>query len=231
MLLPHLPALALDHLAIAAARLGEGIDFVEETLGVRMPLGGKHPVMNTHNAVMRLGDGVYLEVIAIDPEAGPAERPRWFGLDDAKLQARLSALGPCLVAWVARSDDLKATLAANPGDLGEALAMSRGALNWRIGVRPDGMPGMGGLLPTVIQWPPGPHPAQRMTDMRVRFGGLTLRAPKPDLLRAALARTGAEKLADIKPFRRGALPLEATFIRPDGLEAAISGGDWATVAA
>ncbi len=224
------PTLSLDHFAIAAARLGEGIDFVEDMLGVRMPLGGKHPIMNTHNAVMRLGDGLYLEVIAIDPEAGPPHRPRWFGLDDPRLQSRLAAEGPCLVAWVVRSDDLPATLHAAGGELGAALAMSRGALSWQIGVTPNGLPAMGGLLPTAIQWPAGEHPTQRMPDMNVRFGGLTLRAPKPDALRSALARIGGEKLVEIKPYRRSAHPLEATFIRPDGLEATIGGGDWAGVA-
>jgi hypothetical protein len=226
---PKSPTLTLDHLAIAAARLGEGIDFVEETLGVRMPLGGKHPFMNTHNAVMRLGEGLYLEVIAIDPEAGPASRPRWFGLDDAKLQSRLSSEGPCLAAWIARTDDLTATLHAGDGTLGDALAMSRGSMTWQIGVRPDGLLPMGGLLPTVIQWPSGEHPTQRMPDMNVRFCGLTLRAPKPDTLRSTLLRIGAEKLADIKPYRRSARPLEATFVRPDGTEASIGGGDWMAI--
>jgi Glyoxalase-like domain len=221
--------LALDHIAIAAARLGEGIDFVEETLGVRMPLGGKHPVMNTHNAVMRLGDGLYLEVIAIDPEAGPAQRPRWFGLDDQRLQSRLADTGPCLAAWVVRSYDLAATLQASKGKMGDALAMTRGALSWLIGVTPDGQPGLGGLMPVAIQWPAGEHPTQRMPEAGVRFGGLTLRAPKPELLRSALAQIGADQLVDIKPYRRSSLPLEATFIRPDGLEASIGGGDWASL--
>ncbi len=224
-----LARLTLDHIAIAATRLGEGIDYVEEKLGVRMPLGGKHPVMNTHNAVLRLGDGMYLEVIAIDPEAEPAKRPRWFGLDEARLQSRLAATGPSLVAWIVRSDDLAATLAASKGVLGNAISMTRGTMTWQIGVTPDGQPGLGGLMPVAIQWPSGEHPTQRMPDAGVRFGGLTLRAPKPEPLRAALAQIGADKLADIKPYRRTSLPLEATFIRADGLEATIGGGDWASI--
>lgn len=225
-----LPALAFDHLVIAAARLGEGIDLVEDKLGVRLPLGGKHAVMNTHNAVMRLGDGLYLEVIAIDPEAPPPARPRWFGLDEARLQQRLSALGPCLIAWVARSDNLACSLKASALDLGQALPMSRGTLAWTIAVRSDGALAMGGLLPTLIQWPPGVHPtAQRMPDLGVRFGGLTLRAAKPETVRTALTRIGAASLVEVKPFRRGLDPLEATLIRPDGLAATFTGGDLATV--
>jgi len=221
-----LPALALDHLAIAAARLGEGIDFVEEALGVRMPLGGKHPGMNTHNAVMKLADGLYLEVIAIDPEAAPPVRSRWFGMDDPALQARLSAEGPRIIAWVARTTDIAGSLrCAGTHDLGEPMPMSRGTLNWKIAVRADGSQAMAGLLPTLIEWPPGVHPtAQRMPDLGVRFVGLTLRAAKPEPLRAALASLGADRLVDVKPMRRGAEPMEAVFVRPDGAEVRVSGG-------
>jgi len=222
----HPPALALDHLAIAAARIGEGIDFVEEMLGVRMPLGGKHPVMNTHNAVMKLADGLYLEVIAIDPEAGPPQRPRWFGLDDPRLQARLAGEGPRLIAWVARSTDLATSMRASSLDLGEALEMSRGALKWKIAVPPSGATVRGGLLPTLIEWPPGVHPtAQRMPDLGVRLASLTLRAAKPEPIRMALSTIGADLLVSIKPMRRGAEPLEALFTRPDGAEVAIGGGE------
>ena len=221
-----LPALALDHLAIAAGQLGEGIDFVEDKLGVRMPLGGKHPGMHTHNAVMKLGEKLYLEVIAIDPEAGPPMQPRWFGLDDPATRARLSAIGPHLIGWLARTDDMAASLRAGGPELGAAMPMSRGGLNWQIAVRPDGALPMGGLLPVLIQWPPGIHPAaQRMPDLGVRLLGLTLRAAKPEPLRAALARIGADRLADVKPWRRGAPLLDAAFVRPDGAEVVIAGGE------
>jgi len=219
------PALELDHLIIGAAKIGEGIDFVEETLGVRMPLGGKHVGMNTHNAVMRLTEGLYLEVIAIDHEAGPALRPRWFELDDPRQQARLASEGPRLIAWAARSSDLAASLRASVINLGEPMAMSRGTLSWKIAVPCDGALVWGGLLPTLIEWPPGVHPTtQRMPDLGVRFAGLTLRAAKPEPVRAALAGVGAERLAEIKTLRRGAVPMEAIFVRQDGREVAIGGG-------
>ena len=222
-----LPPLALDHLAIAAGRLGEGIDFVEEMLGVRMPLGGKHPLMNTHNAVMKLGDRLYLEVIAVDPEAGPPVRPRWFGLDSAATRARLAAEGPRLIAWLVRTDDIAASLAAGGPELGQPLAMSRGDLAWQIAVRPDGAVPLGGLAPVLLQWPPGVHPAaQRMPDLGVKLLGLTLRAAKPEPLRASLARFGADRLAEIRPMRRGAAMLEAHFVRPDGKEVTIGSGEF-----
>lgn len=219
------PSLSLDHLVIAASRLGEGIDFVEEKLGVRVPLGGKHPVMNTHNAVGRLGDGAYLEIIAVDPEAGPAGHARWFGLDDARMRSRLASEGPMIVTWVARSPDLPATLAASLIDLGEPLELSRGSLSWQITVRRNGSMPLGGLAPSIIAWPPGPHPSARMADLSLRFSGLTLRAEKPPLMRNVLTAMGAGALADIKPKRRGAPAMEATFVRADGSTVTICGDE------
>ena len=56
----------LDHLMIAARTLDEGAAYVRERLGVEVLPGGRHETMGTHNRVLSLGGGVYLEVIAID---------------------------------------------------------------------------------------------------------------------------------------------------------------------
>jgi len=55
------------------------VDFREEAaLGVTIPFGGVHPLMGTHNHLLRLGAALFLEIIAPDPAAGPLPRPRWF---------------------------------------------------------------------------------------------------------------------------------------------------------
>jgi hypothetical protein len=218
-----MPTLAFDHLAVAAATLEEGIGWVAERLGVRVPRGGKHAIMNTHNAVTSLGEGVYLEIIATDPAAGPAERPRWFALDDPFMQERLRAKGPMLAAWIARSDDLAATKAAARAEIGEIRQMSRGDLRWKIGVRPDGSMPMNGLHPICIEWPAGPHVSTRMPDLGLRFAGLTLRTRAPERLKAALQAIGAQDLAQIRPIKRGAPALEALIRLPDGGEATLQG--------
>ena len=45
--------------------------------------------MGTHNRVLGMAGGMYLEVIAIDPDAAAPERPRWFGLDEPAMRERL----------------------------------------------------------------------------------------------------------------------------------------------
>ncbi len=218
------PRIVLDHIAINCATLSEGIDWVEERLGVRVPLGGKHPVMNTHNAVMSLGDGVYLEIIATDRQAGPAERPRWFGLDDPEVKARLAASGPYLSAYVCRSDDVAETVKLAKTDLGQVHTMRRGDLVWQIAIRDDGAAPMGGLHPIIIQWPPGPHVSTRMADLGCRLKEIIVRPPKVGPLQAALDAIGAGSLVRINSPKRGAELLEATLTRPDGREVTLSGG-------
>ena len=63
-------SLAFDHIAVSARTLQEGVDWVEQALGVTMAGGGQHPLMATHNRLLGLGD-LYLEVIAIDPTGTP----------------------------------------------------------------------------------------------------------------------------------------------------------------
>ena len=68
----------IDHLVVAASSLEEGIKYIEQCLGVTPQTGGKHVKMGTHNALLKISDKTYLEVIATDPGAAPPNRQRWF---------------------------------------------------------------------------------------------------------------------------------------------------------
>ena len=85
--------------------------------------------MGTHNRLLRLGAGTYLELIAIDPDAATPGRSRWFELDDPAMQARLAS-GPRLVHWVARVDTTE--LPALPIDVGPWEPFQRGDLSWQL---------------------------------------------------------------------------------------------------
>lgn len=153
--------LAIDHLVVAARTLDEGAAWVRERLGAEPVPGGRHDRMGTHNRLLGLGSGCYLEVIAIDPEAPPPGRPRWFSLDEPAMRERLAA-GPVLAHWVARTTDLEAAVASLPYDPGEILDLARGPYRWRITVPRDGKLLEGGVLPSLIQWQGLAHPAHAL---------------------------------------------------------------------
>lgn len=175
--------LALDHLVVAARSLDEGRVWCEATFGVAPEAGGKHALMATHNVVLDISGerfaNAYLEIIAIDPDAPPPGRPRWFDLDSPPLQAAL-AHAPQLVHWVARCADIDAAVmrwraaGIDPGEVLAAERMApRGVLRWRIGVPVDGRRRGDGAVPLVIEWT-GPHPVDAMPARGVALESLRL---------------------------------------------------------
>jgi hypothetical protein len=176
---------SLDHLTVAALTLEEGVAHVRSALGVVVPPGGAHPLMGTRNHLMRLGDSVFLEVIAPDPTMAP-HRPRWFGLDDPQMRARLE-VSPQLISWVVRVSDLAQALAAVGEKSGEAVRVTRGPLSWLISVPRDGSMPFDGAFPTLIEWPAGPHPSSQMADLGCRLERLAIAHPQGNRLSAALA--------------------------------------------
>ncbi len=163
-------AIRLDHIVIGAASLAEGRDWVETRLGVAAAGGGRHAAMGTHNALWGLGES-YLEVIAVDPRGARPERARWFGFDDAGVQARL-AQGPCLLTWAVSTGDLGALRAPVPCHPPEGFA--RDDLRWQV-MLPEGsaLP-LGGAWPLTIRWTHGLHPAKRLPDQGLRLERLEI---------------------------------------------------------
>jgi hypothetical protein len=191
--------LELDHLVVAARSLDEGVAWCDRVLGVPPGPGGPHPLMGTHNRLLRIASPTfakaYLEVIAIDPHASPPQRVRWFDLDGAAMRASV-ADEPRLIHWVARTDDIDragAAFRANGIDTGRVLSASRptrgGELRWRITVRDDGRRPLGGVAPTLIQWE-DTHPVDTMAASGISLEGLDLRTDAPALERA-LRQAGA----------------------------------------
>jgi len=186
----------LDHLIVACADLESGAAWVAERLGVAMAPGGQHPLMGTHNRVLRLGPGVYLELIAIDPTAPAPARPRWFDLDSPDMQARL-ARSPALITWAARTDRSVEAVTRVP-ELGPVHAASRGALSWRITIPEDGRLQFGGLLPTVLQWESA-HPSESMPDSGCALVELSLSHPMSAGLVPMFRALRISGAVDLKP--------------------------------
>jgi hypothetical protein len=206
-------AATLDHLVVLAPSLASGVAWAEATLGVTPGPGGEHPLMGTHNRLLRLRTSsdqataqpgaAYLEIIAINPAASPAlvaPARRWFDMDDLALRERVAQMGPQLVHWVARVPALAAALQAWQQlgiDRGEARAASRptpgGLLQWQISLRPDGQRLFDGCLPTLIEWGPH-HPTATMADSGLTLQSLTLQHPQATLLQAACQAIGLDEV-------------------------------------
>ena len=203
----------IDHIAIGASTLDQGVNALRDLLGVEIPRGGKHPDMSTHNCLTRTGDGNFLEVIAIDPDAPAPGRVRWFTLDDPVTQARLNA-SPGALCWVVGTDDLDGIVANSLFDQGEILHLSRGNLRWRLTVPKDGNLLEGGLLPAFIEWSPGPQPSGGMQDLGIRLKSVQLRHPNPNALQSKLQALSIEHLAEISEAEESSLAFVVE--TPDG---------------
>ena len=199
----------LDHITVVARSLAEGVSYVEERIGVAAPAGGRHPRMATHNCLLRLGDDLFLEIIAIDPDCAPPSRPRWFGLD--KLAGRV----PRLATWVLGVDDIEKSLKRSPSLVGRATEITRGDLAWMISIADDGELPLGGAFPTLIEWPPGPHPASKMQDLGCRLETLAIGHPDAAQVRSFVSgRLNDPRISiDVAQAPR----LEAQIRTPDGL--------------
>jgi hypothetical protein len=200
-----------DHLVLAARDLDAAGAWLEDRLGVELRPGGRHAHMGTHNRLLGLGEGFYLELIAVDPAAPAPRRARWFGLDAPDMPADR----PRLIHWVARCDDIGLEHSTCRHDPGAILAMERGDFRWRITVPDDGhLPG-DGLLPSLIQWDVSFHPAQRLPESGCRLMKLEGFHPSPGEVRDGLAALGLERHLDL---HSGAAPELVAYLKtPRGL--------------
>lgn len=169
----------LDHLAVSATTLAEGVEYVEGLLGVSLASGGEHPQMGTHNRLISLGD-TYLEVIAINPDAPGPDRPRWFDLDNFTGPPRLTN-------WIIRTPDMAETIANAPTGVGEVMNLERGDFRWQMAVPADGKLPFDSVFPALIHWFGTAHPADRLPETGLSLEMLHVRHPQATALKSAVA--------------------------------------------
>lgn len=196
----------LDHIAIAGGSLSEATEFVENRLGIQMQAGGEHDVFCTHNTLLGLEDGLYLEAIAINPMAPRPDRPRWFDLD------RFAGT-PRLTNWICRCDDLDAVLAKMPDGMGTPVALQRGDLKWRMAVPDSGILPFDNCAPALIEWDTPVHPAKRLVPTGIKLTRLVVQHPQVAELAEALSGHVSD---DRLVFAVGPAALQADFETPWG---------------
>lgn len=206
---PATSLIGIDHLLYASATLEQGMDDIEQLLGVRPVRGGRHPQYGTHNALVSLGPTTYLEVIARDPDLPVPERG---ALVD------ISAAGESgLMRWAFRTEDIDATAESarnagvplGPVESGVREKPDGSALRWKL---TDPIPmSMGGAIPFLISWGDTTHPASvvpsggQLIDLRIEH-------PDENDVRNALSAIGA----NVTVVHGDAFRIIATVRRTDG---------------
>lgn len=148
----------IDHLVYTAPSLEQGMEEIENLLGVKPVIGGRHPNYGTHNALLSLGKSTYLEIIAPDPELPAPENGRWL--------AKQYQQKPKLTTWVLRQEQIESIrekAVQNGLPLGEVESGKREkpdgtVLAWKL-TDPYAFP-LDGTIPFLISWGETPHPAK-----------------------------------------------------------------------
>ncbi len=180
----------IDHLVLSAPSLDAGVGRVAALTGVTATPGGAHPGMGTHNALLALGEDVYLEIIAPDPQQPEPAGGRPFGVRaDGPVELVSFAVRPA-DGW---SIDRVVDAARHDGhDPGPVASMSRRRpdgteLSWRLTMPP----GDGGdqRIPFIIDWGDTPNPA-RSSPPGCRLSALQVDHPHPERIGAVYAALG-----------------------------------------
>ena len=148
----------LDHLVYVTPSLDATIERIEELFGVRAAIGGHHKAWRTRNALLSLGERMYLEIMGPDESHPAANQPRPFGMDEMST--------PRLATWVARSSDIQKVIGIARRD-----SLDLGALQEGSRQKPDGsilrwtMTDLtkareGGIIPYFTDWADSLHPAE-----------------------------------------------------------------------
>ncbi len=201
----------IDHIVYAVPDLAAAMDDLERDWGVRPAPGGKHTGRGSHNALLSLGDGPYLELIAVDPDQPD--------VDVSKHPFQLASLeGPVLRTFAVKAPGIEARVArarAAGFDPGSPEAMSRetpagDTLHWQL-TRADPANSGGGMLPFLIDWGETPHPSAT-SPKGCTLVSLRIEHPGPAGIVAALAALEIDV-----PVSEGPAPaLVATIDTPKG---------------
>ena len=177
----------VDHVVYATRDLEAEVEHLAAMLGVRASPGGRHPAWSTRNALIALGERVYLEIVAPDPDGPEPDGSRPFGLDTLAA-ARLAT-------WCVVATDLERIARdarAHGVDLGPVQHRSRQrpddtVLRWTM--TDPTRPRADGLVPFYIDWGDAPHPAASAPSGG-RLAGLRARHPEPGRVRTMLRALG-----------------------------------------
>ena len=195
------PRAQLDHIVVGIRNLHEGIAQFEQLTGVKAGLGGKHPGRGTENALVSLGSGTYLEILAPQEAAALSPHDQTLrGLD------RLS-----IIDWAVSVPEVDGAVAAlksagftaSPAQPGARLTPSGERLDWTTfglrGVEID-------TAPFFIRWSPNTRHPSTTAPAGCELDALVIRDPASEKLAMAMRALDVPHVT----IANGALHIEAT---------------------
>lgn len=180
-------AVDLDHIILAAQRLGPAMESFARLTGVTPKRGGQHPGRGTENALVSLGGGHYLEILS------PITPPP----DSVKGVAELMPIG-----WALHTRDLDGLLVklrsagfqpSGPTP-GSRLTPDSTLLKWRTAAVTG--PGLE-LAPFFIEWSKTTAHPSTTSPTGCKLEALELNVPEPARLRELFAAAGYQ--INVKP--------------------------------
>ena len=208
--------LKLDHITVIAPTLIEGVLHVQNCLNIAVPFGTRHDYMGTHNHRLQLGNTVYLEIVALDPEGAAPRRSRWFGLDNEEKVRAYWNEGRRLRGWVANTDAIDSVVSTYGAIFGDKVSLPTADPIFDFTIPRDGSLPLDGAAPSIIDHRGDPTSMAAIPDLGARLHSLTLEHPNP----TAVKRLYRE-LAIMHPpliVQAPTLRYQAIIETPDGLK-------------
>ncbi len=168
---------ALDHISVIAPTLDEGVMHVSECLNLDIPFGVRHTYMGTHNHRLQLGNRVYLEIVALDPDGTKPSRSRWFGLDDQRKVTSDWNDGRRLRGWVASTTNIDAVLSNRMEIFGEEVSLPMDRPEFGFSIPKDGSLPLDGAVPSWIDHRGDPTSMEEIPDLGARLTSFSLAHP------------------------------------------------------
>jgi hypothetical protein len=184
--------LKLDHLTVIAPTLTEGVLHVRNCLDLDVPFGTRHDYMGTHNHRLQLGNSVYLEIVALDPEGTEPGRPRWFGLDNQEKVRSDWNEGRRLRGWVANTDTIDSVVSTHGAIFGDKVPLPIGNPTFDFAIPEDGLLPLDGVAPSIIDHRGDSTYVTSIPDLGARLRSLTLEHPNPATIEALYRKLSIE---------------------------------------
>ncbi len=169
--------LKLDHITVIAPTLIEGVSHVQDCLDLEVPFGTRHDYMGTHNHRLQLGNTVYLEIVALDPDGTEPGRARWFGLDNQEKVRSDWNEGRRLRGWVASADAIDSVVSNRRAIFGDKVPLPAANPTFDFSIPEDGSLPLDGAAPSIIDHRGDRTSMTSIPDLGARLRSLTLEHP------------------------------------------------------